>query len=248
MFTYNPNIYIGNLEQAAVDDAIVHAKEEFPNECCGAIINGKYIRFKNEAENTASEFLLYKNDDFDIPYMNGEVECIVHSHNDSNKASKLDQIQQRELDIPSLIINLKNRSVMDCIVFGEKNHAPLEGRPFFWGAFDCGLLVQDYIFDTFGYIIKTPPHEWGFWNKSEDCFEQYILEDKGFKEVSTSNIRKHDLLLYNIQGTRFINHVGVVMSDNGLVYHHLVNQVSGKYPISYNRKYLRQVMRYTHEG
>jgi len=123
-FKYCPNIYIGNLNEEVVDEAIEHAKEEFPNECCGIISEDKYIKFKNDSETPEESFeitdLLY----YDL-YVDNKIDCIVHSHNDSNRASKVDQIQQKEIDLPFMIINLRNRSLMDCIVFGEKEHAPL---------------------------------------------------------------------------------------------------------------------------
>lgn len=242
MYKYNPNIYIANLSQQAVDEAILHAREEFPNECCGIITGNQYIRFKNEAEEPDKCFEI-KDERWYEYYMNENIDCIVHSHNDSKCASVLDQIQQRELDIPSLIINLKNNSVLDCILFGTKDIPPLEGRPFFYGAFDCISLVDDYIFQNYNVHIPHPPHEWGFWSEGKNFFESYIDETIPFYEVSLKDIKKDDILLYNIDGTRYLNHIAVVCSDNYLVYHHMYNSISGKYPINYNRKYLRKVMR-----
>ena len=242
-FKYCPNIYTANLDKRCVNAAINHAKKEFPKESCGAIVNGKYIRFKNESLNPEEEFEI-KDDRWYDWYMKGEIDCIIHSHNDSNQASMVDQIQQRELGIPSMIINLKNKSLMDCIVFGGDIHPPLKGRPFFWGVYDCVSLVKDYILNQFGFEIKYPAHEFDFWIKQKNYFEKYLGEQNPFIEVATSDMKKHDVLLYNIDGSRFINHIAVIISDNGEVLHHMYNNISGTYPINFNRRYLRKVMRF----
>ena len=246
IFKYNPNIYIDDLDQKCIDDAINHAKYEFPKESCGAIISGKYIKFENKAEDPFNNFII-DDDNFYIEYQKGNIECLVHSHNDSNEASLLDQQQQRELDIPSLIINLRNRSLMDCIIFGCDEHAPLLDRPFFWGIFDCVSLVSDYILDEFDFKIEFPVHEFGFWGKGEHPFEDYLDGEHPFKEMEIKDIRKHDILLYNIDGCRYINHIAVVISDNGEVLHHILNNKSGTYPINFNRRYLKRVMRYKND-
>jgi hypothetical protein len=81
----------------------------------------------------------------------------------------------------------------------------------------------------------------------EDCFMNYINQDLAFYEVPIKDIKKHDILLYNIDGAKYINHVAVVTSDRGEVLHHIIRNVSGIYPINYNRKYLRKVMRYKND-
>jgi proteasome lid subunit RPN8/RPN11 len=246
MFSYNPNIYIANFKQQPIDDAIKHAYEEFPRESCGAIIDGSYVKFKNMSDNPLEAFEI-QDEDFFLAYMNGSVDCIVHSHNDFNQASLVDQVQQRELDIPSLIINLRNRSLMDCIVFGSNHDANLIGRPFFYGAFDCISMVDDYIFDIFNVHIPHPPHEWAFWMKNKSFFEPAMDETIPFEEVPLTEIKKNDILLYNIDGTKYINHIAVMMSDTYEVYHHMFGTTSGSYPITFVRKYLRTVMRFNGE-
>ena len=244
MFSYNPNIYIGSQSKAAVDAAVAHALAEFPLESCGAIVNGSYLPFKNEAENPETEFIINDPLWFDH-YTAGAVDCLVHSHNDCNRASVVDQAQQKKLDLPSMIINLRQRSLMDCIVFGEEQAAPLEGRPFFYGAFDCLSQVGDYMQAKHGVTLPNPAHEWEFWAGGESVFEDAIAaeQDFPFVEVPHASLQCDDLLLYASAGTRYINHIGVVCSDNGEVLHHFQNRLSGKFSIGYARKYLRKVLR-----
>lgn len=243
-FSYNPNIYISNLNKDAVQAAMSHAKAEFPDEACGAIIKGKYLPFENTVEDKANAFEISA-DAWFVHYTAGDVDCLVHSHNDFNKASVLDQVQQKELDIPSLIINLRQKSVIDCIVFGCEEIAPLFGRPFFYGAFDCISLVNDFVRQEFDIVLPNPAHDWEFWLHGESPLEDFLAQDnnKTVYEIPVTEARRGDILFYNMYGTRYYNHMAAVYEDNMTILHHLDGHISGKYPINYARKYLRKVMR-----
>lgn len=243
IYQYNPNIYIGNLNKDTVNDAIDHAVNMFPNESCGAIIDNKYISFKNESETPESSFQI-KDDLWFTYYINDKIDCIVHSHNDCNRASLVDQQQQQELCIPSLIINLKDNLLCDCIVFGENSIAPLDARPFFYGAFDCFSLVRDFLKLKYSVEIPNPPHKWEFWAYGDDVVER-TLNDTSLPFIDVGLPKSYelgDVLLYKHGGTKHINHMGVYC-DNGMVFHHVLNNISGKYPIMFMRKYLYKVMR-----
>jgi proteasome lid subunit RPN8/RPN11 len=239
IFSYNPNQFIGNLDLVAVEHAKQHARDAWPEESCGAIANGQYLRFENESDDplTTAEI---KDPRWFHHYMNDDIECMVHSHNDFPLASKADQEQQIELDIPSLIINLKNQSVMDCILLGTD--APLIGRPWFYGVFDCVSLVKDYV--MFNRQIELPrrPHDFEFW-LTDDMFEKELREtDIKYHSVDIGNIEVGDLLFYAVGGTKNINHIAVV-SGESLVLHHFLNRVSGEYPLNFQKKYIRKVIR-----
>lgn len=244
MFNYYPNIYTGRIPLPAVEAAIDHAKRDFPNESCGAVIDGEYVPFENRSLTPSTTFLIEDPAWYEA-YMWGDVECIVHSHNDCNRASVYDQAQRQELDIASMIINLRGEELLDCIVFGEEVHAPFDGRPFFYGAFDCIALVADYYAEKFSIALPNPPHEWEFWARCEPVFEDVIDSDLFLpvKSVEISNLQFGDILLYNIGGTKVLNHVGVVRSDGKTAYHHLFNNVSGTYPVEFARQHVKRVMR-----
>ena len=128
---------------------------------------------------------------------------------------------------------------------GERRHAPLIGRPFFYGVFDCLALASDYLLDNYGVALPNPPHEWEFWAAGEPVIETVIASDQElpFRAVTDNQTRIGDVLLYTIGGTRYCNHLGVVCGERGEVLHHYLNRVSGVFPLSHNRQYLRTVMR-----
>lgn len=250
MFKYNPNIYTANLPEKAVQKAIEHAKEEFPNESCGMIIDeGIYVPFENKSESPDKEFLIEDPVWYEF-YVQDSVACLVHSHNNYSGASFVDQQQQQAMNVPWMVINLKNRSLMDCIVFGGEEVAPLLGRPFFFGAFDCLSLVRDYYKLEKDMDIPNPPHSWEFW-ETEAMVEDFLDNNKDFpfREVEFSSsgifqtIEEGDIVFYNVHGTKNINHIGVVCSKEKEILHHFYSYLSGKFPANYCRKYIKKIIR-----
>lgn len=227
-----------------INDACKHALEEFPNESCGAVINDEYIRFPNAAECPEKQFLI-NDPQFVVAHMTGQVQAVIHSHNDFAMASKDDQAQQIEFGIPYGIINLVNRSIVHVVFWGDTlPREPLEGRTFFYGIWDCFSLVRDFILEKFHVIAPNPPRDFEFWNRSESVFEQYIREGAlPFREVDRSEVQPDDILFYNIHGTKFINHCGV-MCEDGLVLHHLYNYLSKKFPVGIHAQDIRKAFRF----
>lgn len=243
MFVYNPF-----FNQNLIDEAIQHAKETFPKESVGAIIDEKYVRFQNRSDEEDS-FMIHDNI-FDKAYIEGKVQAVIHSHDNCPRASYQDQLSQLELDIPFGIINLKNKSVTHVVFWGEQIPiAPLEGRFFFYGSvFDCYSLVRDYMITTYNYKLPNYPRQWVFWYKAQSVFEDHIQENKdNFEWVDLDKLSPGDILLYSIYETKYLNHCAVYMGNNGEVLHHFVNELSGRYPITFNRQYLRKAIRYIGE-
>ena len=223
-------------------DAIKHAKEQYPNESCGAIIDGKYTPFQNLAEDKSDTFLI-KDTDFTTAYIQNRVEAVIHSHNDYERASKQDQIQQLELEVPFGIINLVNKSVKHVVFWGDDLEIQdFHLRPFFYGVYDCYSLVRDWYKINRDTVLPFAPRNFAFWYRDENVFEQYIENTDYFEYVELSDIKAGDVLLYNFYETPYINHSAILL-ENNLVLHHLYNLVSTEYPLSYCQQYLKKAMR-----
>jgi proteasome lid subunit RPN8/RPN11 len=230
--------------KSCITKAIKHAQEMFPEESCGAIIDEKYVAFENKADDKEQGFFIKENF-FDQAYIDGHVQCVIHSHDNCAMATIDDQIQQLELDIPFGIINLKNKSVTHFVFWGDTLPIePLEGRHFFYGVWDCYGVIRDYIRLTHNIIPPNVTRDWAFWYKGESTFENYIKEDTfPFDYIEIEDVQKGDFLLYNIEGTKYINHIGLML-DNGLAMHHLANQISRTMPIMVYREYLNKACRF----
>ena len=237
-FMYNPL-----FDQSIIDEAIKHVKEDWPNEACGAIINNKYERFENKAEDKSNTFMIL-DDDFNRAYIKGEVQCVIHSHNDYPMATVEDQNQQLAMDIPFGIINLVNRSVKHVMFWGEQVPiAPYKGRFFFYGGgFDCFSLVRDWWTEHYGVRSPNLARDFAFWHEGVNLFESHMDSMPSYS-VETSEIKPGDVLLYNINGTKYINHCAIYL-ENGLVLHHLYNQLSMYAPITQYREFLIRAERF----
>jgi proteasome lid subunit RPN8/RPN11 len=231
----------------AIEAAIIHAKEMFPEESCGAIIDDEYVRFENKADDPndpdikQKEFLIM-DEQYADAYRNDYVQAVIHSHNNHPKASIFDQERQIEAVVPFGIINLVNRSCTHVAFWGDSLPVePLKKRSFFYGVWDCFGLARDYFRIKHGIVSKNIPRDYGFWLRGESVFEKFMSEFD-IVEIPKKEIRPNDVLFYNLHGTKYLNHCGV-MQDNGLVLHHFENHVSQDAPISFQQQFLRSAGR-----
>ena len=98
-------------------DAFLHAKEAYPEECCGLIISvdGQEIYWKCKNISGA-----YKEKSFVIDPLDyadgedqGEVLGIVHSHPDGELAfSHTDRLACKYLDLPFYLVEPKSKSII----------------------------------------------------------------------------------------------------------------------------------------
>lgn len=238
-------MYITNLnysiDEKAALKAIDHAKQVFPEESCGAIINNEYVPFENKADEK-EEFFIIDDEVFDSAYLAGVVEVIIHSHNNSPRASIGDQVQQKELVVPFGIINLVNNSCTHFVFFGDSiDMEPLKKRHFFYGVWDCFSLMRDYLKLQHDFDIENVPREYGWWMKNESMFESFFDRDD-IDFISEPDIQPNDLLFYNLHGTRYLNHCAI-MKEDGLVFHHFEGHISQVLPISYSQQFLNKIVR-----
>ena len=246
-FKYHPFTYNPLFSQDIINDACVHSRQDWPNESCGAVIENRYIRFENKSDNPLNSFLI---DDpiFFNAYIDKRVQAVIHSHENFPMASVEDQKQQMELDIPYGIINMKNRGITHIVFWGDGvPTAPLMDRFFFYGVFDCFGLMRDHLKTTKNILMTNPTREFAFWHKNVSMFEKFIFEDDiPLKLVDKKDIQPGDYVLYNIYGTKYCNHIGIVERKD-LFMHHFYNEISKRYPASYFWEYLKYVLRYDSE-
>jgi proteasome lid subunit RPN8/RPN11 len=72
-----------------------HALEMSPKEACGVVVDGKYWRCRNIADNPENNFVLNPKD-FATARVYGKVQSIVHSHPQGGPASEADLKAQKQ--------------------------------------------------------------------------------------------------------------------------------------------------------
>lgn len=238
MILYNPLIPL-----SLIDEVKQHASDIFPNECCGALINDKYVRFENCSQDKENSFLI-RNQEFDKQLLLGNVKQIIHSHNQKPHASIVDQEACSEMEVSYAIINLVDKNLPTHFIGwgGICKIASFVGRPFFFGVYDCLQLVYDYYKQKHNIRLPNPEREIDFIYNNNQLFEQYLdtITDRFTIVKNIDDIDIDDICFYVMGGK--IAHVGVYIGDEKIL-HHWFNQKSNYYPITYKKEYFRFIMR-----
>lgn len=230
------NEYLG-LPDTTIAHMISHAESEFPNECCGVVVDGQYIKFNNDSDDPENSFLI-NNLQFYRYYESGRIQYLVHSHNNKDHASALDRMKSDELELPSIIINVRDGKFAE--LFYLRVPTPLIGRPFRFGCWDCLQLVYDYYKQQYNIKLPNPPRDISFLENNHKFFEEYLHELTQFKIVEIDNLQEDDILFYAAGGR--IIHVGVYLNEDKCL-HHWLNRTSDYFPLSYKQQNLKFAMR-----
>lgn len=228
-----------------------HALEEYPKECCGLIINNKYIKQKNIAKDPIKDFEMHP-----MLLVNNDVQAVVHSHTavvgtilgeattwDLRTASYLDMKNQIETNIPWGIVGTNGSMCQDPVWFGSMVPiTELVGRDFIHGIYDCYSLIYDYYKLTYNIALPQQPRNPNWWDKGLDLYSDNFKK-AGFEEINISQAQAGDVFLLTIQ-SKVINHAAVYIGDN-LILHHLANRLSRREPLSRWNKYINKCIRYT---
>lgn len=200
------------------EEILKHAKDEFPRECCGVVIiyNGeeRYIPCRNVADVRRESFVIHP-EDYAAAEDMGEIIKIVHSHpNKSPNPSEPDLVNIEKTNLPWIIINPITGQMTETKPSGYE--APLVGRKYILGTFDCFTLVQDYYKRELNINIKDFREN----GEVENWFEKgknYVMDyykDNNFKIVE--DLQKHDIVAMSCRST-VVNHLGIYLGDGRIL-------------------------------
>lgn len=198
-----------SLKQAILQ----HAKQCYPRECCGVVIDGHYYPCRNIASDDEM-FEIHHQDLADVEDL-GEIQFYVHSHPDgSTQASDLD-LHQIELHGKPWIICAFDDEQADFAVYEPFGYqAPLVGRNYYHGWQDCYSIVQDFYQREMGITLPNFERTDLWWeDKSHASLYLENFAKAGFVEVD--NLRYGDVLLCRVGRTEHVNHAVIYLADNG---------------------------------
>lgn len=208
----------------ACEAAAEHAVRENPNESVGVVIGGVYYPMTNVAQNPMDTFAINPAEFASIVTRVGPLEAVIHSHPSGFVyPSPLDMRTQIEWEVPFGIIAVKNRLFQDIVFFGDQvPRAPIIGRPFIHGVYDCYATARDRLKSEYSISIPDLPRSHKWWDQAEG--DNNILmgnyERFGFYEIDFSELQAGDVFLGSVGFHSRVNHCGIY-EGNGLILHHI---------------------------
>lgn len=226
---------------AIISAAQAHARDSYPHESCGVVVGGQYMRCRNVAEDTLKDFAIHPSD-YKSAILTGRLQAIVHSHpNGPLWPTHIDMVGQMKTDLPWAIIPLDEDRTGQPIIWGDDdNIAPLIGREFVPGVWDCFSLIRDIFrlgkegcaaqgveWPLEAHLISEQPRDADWYNQGGDLYIDGMAGE-GFEEVSASDVRPGDVFLIKWHSEVF-NHGGVLLS-NDLIAQHFPKRLSQRHP------------------
>lgn len=194
-----------------------HAKAQYPAECCGLIIDGKYHPCANIATNPNDGFEIDPQDFVRLSEQ-GDIQAIVHSHPNGNaEPSDVDRVQMGLHGVDWVIIAFGYHA--DGAEYSDiKCHAPpteqvpLLGREYHHGVLDCYAIVQDYYKRELNIDLPDFERTDDWWEQADhEPLYQNNFEKAGFVQVH--DLQTHDVILCRVGRTHHINHALLYLGD-----------------------------------
>lgn len=229
------------FESSVIEAAKVHAREQYPREACGLVIASQYVPKENLAADPTKGFEMAE----DTWLNSGPIQGVLHSHTLAKggiNVSKEDMAGHLATLVPWGVCLTDGSACTDHIWLDDNNiNAPLIGRPFIPGIFDCYSAGMAYYWQTLGIRLKDYPRDDSWWEHGENMLLDFFL-DAGFKEVNKEDVKVGDAIL-NQLGSSKINHCAIVLEGN-LIYHHLTKRPSRREVMGGWLRQARKVIRY----
>lgn len=226
-----------------VEEAILaHAREAWPEECCGLVAGDAYHRCRNIAAEPRHNFEIAPSDYLVATQVHGPIQAVVHSHPESEGAfpSRLDMEGQMQTGVPWGIVSVNAQAAYDLFWWGDGVPVPpLVGRQFRHGVTDCYSLIRDWFRLERGILLPEFPREDGWWRKGGNDYVEGFGR-AGFTCYATGMAGKDlvqpgDVILFSLENDTPPHH-GAVYLGRGLILHHLAsgatrNRLSKREPI-----------------
>ena len=216
-----------NLAEGIKDQALAHAKEDFPKEAVGLVhvVKGKnrYFKCKNIAE-TPDEHFILDPDDYVKAETKGEITAVVHSHPKTSPApSPADMVACEASGLPWFIVNPNTETWGSYKPNGFE--LPYVVRVFSHCIVDCYSLVRDFYKREFNLELNDYNRRDQWWYNGENMYLDNFAKE-GFKEIDISEVGYGDLFLMQLESP-VPNHAAIYL-DQGIVLHHVQGRLSSR--------------------
>lgn len=237
-----------------------HVLKQYPNEACAIVIegdNGKLnvINCENSHEDPLNNFRI--NASVISEYViNKKLRAVLHSHIAKSIHQAIDYRQQGDIRTPSAndiqghndtnvpwgIVATDGETVSEPLWLDDNEIAPLEGRSFVHGLYDCWSIVRDYLRLHKGITLKNYPRDPSWWNSGQSLCNLSAISDAGLVSIAYKELIEGDIVLMKI-GSPVPNHWAVVTGNNTIL-HQLPHRLSTTDSLSKWSKYIVGCYRY----
>jgi cell wall-associated NlpC family hydrolase len=204
--------------------ARMHAIEDAPNECCGIVAGGEYIKLPNLAENPGEH--VKPPVDFQTAY--GDLQAFVHSHIRQHghgfEPSAHDMDRQEQMAIPWGIVLTDGKAAYGPEWFGAHIlDEPLVGRVFLHGVRDCYELMRASWWQKHQVKLPVFPRENNWWKPSDGSKPRDLIRESfaagGFVEIPVSQAEPGDVLLMEVASRGVVNHCAELLPFGRILHH-----------------------------
>ncbi|UNK05849.1 C40 family peptidase [Psychrobacter raelei] len=185
---------------------ITHAKQQYPNECCGLIVDGTYAPCTNVADKPTETFRI-SHDQWQ------PADIVVHSHPQGQRyLSGADRQTQHKMRCDWWIA-VNNNDDWEIIKY---RYTPLlRGRTFEYGKHDCYSIVED-AYMLCGIKIMDYQRKGEAIEIADNAF-LVNFPKTGFYQVELSDMQSGDVILTSIRGNA--NHASIYLGDEQVLHH-----------------------------
>jgi proteasome lid subunit RPN8/RPN11 len=210
-----------------MDAIFAQAEAAYPREACGLIVRAGGIETFHPCRNVALRQTHFVLDpaDYASAAAAGEIVAVVHSHPDATpEPSPADRAACNAAGLPWLIVSWPAKEF--AWIYPEESVAPLKGRPYVYGVFDCWTLVRDYYRTELGVRLQIPAYAERWYCAGQNLIlDQY--ERLGFVRIAEEELRKHDLIAMQVDRSEVPNHLAIYLDGNRML-HQQLNRLSGE--------------------
>lgn len=227
-----------------------HALRCYPQECCGLVVDGRYVACTNVADYSQGGFVIDAAQ-YATAEDQGRIEAIVHSHPDSCALpSAADLFACEASGVALWIIVSVGIRASNPVVLGwheckpAADGVPLIGCEFSHGTNDCYGLVRRYYRAAFDVGLPDFPRDGMWWKDGRSNLYADHYRQAGFDVAAAGvQVQPGDVLLMNI-ASDVPNHAAVYVGNDEIL-HHLWGQLSRRESLPRYRKHVTHILRHS---